>query len=115
MAKAPKAAGVGRIAPVDAPSDAVERIAHRRATQLEDGDMVICREQVPRLRSVAGSSPRWRYRVYMHPDEPHGRVFNSFPHAASEAEHLASTRKGRVMYVEDAIPMMLANYRPRSA
>jgi hypothetical protein len=74
----------------------------------------MCRERVPRLALGVSGPPRWRYRVFVHPDRRSGRVFNGFQHAASEAEQLATATRARLMYVEDDVPTMQADYRRRS-
>jgi len=99
-----------RIAPADASADAVERIASRRNMLLQGGDVVVCREKTPRLRPTQ-DAPIWRYRVYVHPDRHEGRIFTGFEPAATESEQLATRLKARAMYVEDGVPVMLADYR----
>ena len=101
-----------RIPPSDAAADAVERIVSRRQIQLESGDIVIYRERVPNLRTNADSaSAVWRYRVRPFPSAGDAPTFNSFQHAASEAEQMATARQARVMYVEDDVPSLLVDYR----
>ena len=101
-----------RIPPSDAAEEAVERIASRRSIQLENGDVVVARVRVPLLNPNAHADAPWSYRVYIHPDRSGTQNFNAFPNAASHAEQLASRHASRVMYVEDSVPVMLANYRP---
>ena len=104
--------GTQRIPPADAPSDAVDRIVPRLS--LEAGDIIVYRERVPRLAASAKFAlPLWRYRVFVHPDRRCGRVFNGFQHAASEAQQLASASRARVVYVEDDVPSLHADYRKR--
>jgi hypothetical protein len=99
--------GVSRIAPADALSDVVERVVSRRQFQPVDGDVVIRRERVPRLNPRAQFPQPWRYRGEMG-ERP---KFTSFPHAASEAEQIASERAARVIIIEDDVPIVLADYR----
>jgi hypothetical protein len=93
-------------------SDVVERLVLRRQVKVEDSDIVITRERVPRLNPYATVATPWRYCVRTYP-EPQGQAFNSFQNAASAAEHLATERRSRVMYVEDDVPTLLADYRTR--
>ena len=99
-----------RTSPDEALPDILERIVHKRQVQVEDGDIVITRERLPRLNPYATISLPWRYRVRVYP-EPGGHTFSSFQHAASEAEDLATGRKARVLYIETDQPAVLADYR----
>ena len=101
---------VRRISPADALPDVVERLVTRRQTTPEEGDVLIVRERVPRLNPRAKFPQPWRYRVTVRGAVEH-LMFTSFPHAASEAEHLASTRNARVVYIEDDAPTVLGDYR----
>ena len=102
-----------RIPAAHAPAEAVERIVPRRHLVLEPGDIVIVRERLPRLtKRPASAMPEWRYRVHVHPALSHGApMFTSFAAAASHGEHLAAANRARLMFIEDDIPSMLANYR----
>jgi uncharacterized protein YbaR (Trm112 family) len=108
--------GPKRIPPAEAPADAVERIVPKRHVQVEPGDVVVTREPVPRVNPLTTLARQpWRYRLALFPEGPEGyRIFTSFQHAATEAEQVAAHRKARVMYVEDGIPSMLADHRPRN-
>ena len=77
----------------------------------QEGDVLIARERLPRLDPHSSLSPQWRYRVtvFGRPKEAH--TFTSFPHAASAAEQLASTHQVRVIYAEDGLHTVLADYR----
>jgi hypothetical protein len=102
-----------RVSPSQSPADAVERILPRHTLRLIAGDVVVCRELVPRVNpNPIAKEPQWRYRVlvYRGPDTP-GRVFSSFVHAAHAAEELATAQRGRIMFVEDDVPSLLADYR----
>ena len=99
-----------RVSPGDTLPDVLERVVLRRQVKVEDGDVVITRERVPRLNPYATVATPWRYCVRIYP-EPQGHAFNSFQNAASDAEHLATARHSRVMYVEDAVPTLLTDYR----
>jgi hypothetical protein len=100
---------VSRISPADALPDVVERLVSRRQFRPDVGDVLIIRERVLRLNPRARVPQPWRYRVTVRGTiEQH--AFTSFPHA-SEAEHVASTRDARVVYVEDGAPTVLGDYR----
>jgi len=101
-----------RVPPSEASADAVERIAPRRDSHIEVGDIVVSREPVPRLKPTT-AGPIWRYRVFVHPHQYDGHVYNGFEHAATEAERSGARARARVMYVEDSVPVMLVNYRDR--
>lgn len=101
---------VSRIAPADALPDVVERLVSRRPIRVEDGDVLITRERVPRVNPRAQFPQPWRYRLTVRGGTVN-TTFTSFPHAASEAEHLASTRNARVVYIEDDAPTLLGDYR----
>jgi hypothetical protein len=73
---------------------------------------VITRERVPRVNPYATFPTPWRYCVRHYP-EPQGAAFTSFQHAASAAEQDATSRNGRVIYIENQIPTVLADYRLR--
>jgi hypothetical protein len=103
-----------RLSPAEAAAEAVERIAPRRLT-LENGDIVIRRDRIPRVNPrPASPEPQWRYLVGTYPDRQ-GNVafFTSFSHAAAHAEQLASDTHARVMFIEDDMPTLIANYRRR--
>ena len=101
-----------RVRPTESLPDILERIVPRRQVRIEDGDVVITRERVPRLNPYATSVAPWRYCVRVYPD-PQGTAFTSFQNAASDAEHHASARHARVIYIEDDAPTVLADYRRR--
>ena len=104
--------GARRLAPSEATAEAMERIAPRRQLGLEKGDVVITRERVPRVNpKSAVKEPQWRYRVARHPDPHDAHVFNSFAHAASYAEQWAGDRRLRIIYVDDGMPSLIADYR----
>ena len=99
-----------RIPPSRAPAEAVERIVPRGQLTLEDGDVVIIRELLPRLtRGLL--RPQWRYRVVVYPEIAGAPTFTSFAAAAGHGETQATERGARLMFVEDHIPSLLANYR----
>ena len=108
-----------RISPSDASADAVERIAPRRL-YLGAGDIVIVRDAAPRFAKGRNTTEDryWRFRVYIYPGRERDMMFNSFQHAASEAERLAAIRPTRIIYIEDDVLALLADYRssdhPRS-
>jgi hypothetical protein len=99
-----------RIPPADDPAEAMERLVSRRQVQVERGDVIIAREPVPRLKPA--TAPLWQFRVSVHPAATgEGRVFNSFQHAASEGEQMATQGKRRLLFVEDGMPTLLDDYR----
>jgi len=89
----------------------VERLVPRRQFQFEDGDVVITRERVPRVNPAPQFPLPWRYRVTVRGSNADPHTYNSFQHAASKAELLASQRKARLLYVEDNTPNILGDYR----
>ena len=101
--RSPEHPEVSRISPADALPDVVERLVSRRQYRPDDGDVLIIRERVPRLNPRAQFPQPWRYRVTVR-GTIEQYTFTSFPHAASEAEHVASTRNARVVYIEDGVP-----------
>lgn len=109
--RAPEHSEISRISPADALPDVVERLVSRRHFRPDDHDVLIIRERVPRLNPRAQFPQPWRYRVTMRGSPVEKHTFTSFPHAASEAEHLASTRNARVVYIEDGAPTVLGDYR----
>ena len=112
MAKSPQPRrGPNRIAPSDALPDVVERLVPRRQFQPEDGDVLITRERIPRVNPFAQFPLPWRYRLAVRGGMEEQRTFNSFQHAAFEAEQIASKRNSRVVYIEDDTPTVLGDYR----
>lgn len=111
-----QSSGPRRIAPTDAPADAIERLLPRKRLQLVAGDVVVTRERVPRVNTNPISTlPQWHYRLSIHADPARDtRVFHTFVHAAAAAELLGAELNTRVMFVEDDIPALLADYRPHS-
>ena len=103
---------LNRISPTEAPAEALERISPRRTLALVQGDIVVAREPLPKL--TPGSGPReqqWRYRVCVQGQPRTSQYFTSFAPAAGYAEELAQTRNARIMFLEDQVPSMLADYR----
>ena len=98
------------IPPAKAASEAVERIVPRKRILVERGDAVILRERVPSLNAKALAAPPWRFRLYL-AEITDSQVFNSFQHAASAGEQLASQRDARLLYIEDDVVSVLADYR----
>lgn len=100
-----------RIPPVDDPVGAIERLVPRKQLRVERDDVVIARELMPRLQPSA-TGYRWWFRVsvYLSADVD-SRVFTSFHHAASHGEQLASQRHARLLFIEDAAPTLLNDYR----
>jgi hypothetical protein len=101
-----------RIPPAQAEADALERVAPKRPVTVAAGDILIVRERVPRVNQKATLLPSWRYRVQVFAEPTKDRrVFNSFQYAAFEAEHMATSLHARVIYVEENIPIVVADYR----
>jgi hypothetical protein len=69
---------------------------------------------VPRVNTnPISKEPQWRYRVSIHADaRGQGQVFTGFVHAAAAAEQLGVQLRARVMFIEDEVPSLLADYRP---
>ena len=96
---------------MDAPAEAVERIAGRRALKIAHGDVVVSREPLPKVNPrPLTAQPQWRFRVCIQGVHGSSQFFTSFTHAASRAEELATTKRRRLLLVEDDIPTLLANY-----
>lgn len=108
MSKREPTGGPDRIPPAAATADALERIAPKRPVHLEPGDVLITREAVPSLRPTP--TGRWRFRLTL-PQTGQGRTFNSFQHAASEGEMIASERHARLVYREEDVLSILNDYR----
>jgi hypothetical protein len=107
-----------RVAPIDDPVEAVERVLSRRQLLVEDGDVVIVRESAGILRgtfgidSLAGpSSPMYRLIVRGQPDDSR-RVFATYERAIVDAESLAAERRVRLFYDENGALTLLKDYRP---
>ena len=101
-----------RLAPEDVPAEAVERIAGRRALTIARGDVVLSREPLPKVNPrPLTDEPQWRFRVCVQGVPSSSQFFTSFAHAASRAEDLATTKRTRLVLVEDDIPTLLADYR----
>ena len=96
----------GRTARPIRPDDVESRLSLPR-----EGDVLIARERLPRLDPHAPLSPQWRYRVTVFDGPQEAHTFTSFPHAASAAEQLASKQQVRVIYIEDGLHTVLADYR----
>lgn len=98
-----------RIAPTDDPAETVERVAPRRVQTVEIGDVLITRESAGRLSTLS----TWRYRLAVKGEAgEHSRTFARYEAAAAQGEELASRRKVRLLYVEDASTSLLMDYRP---
>lgn len=96
----------------ESPSEAVERLLHRRQLQLLPGDVVVMREPLPRVNPrPISDEPQWRYRVYIHNNRLDGQTFTTFLHAVTRAEDVASSLRVRIMFLEDDVPALLADYR----
>ena len=101
-----------RLAPEDAPAEAMERIAGRRALSIDPGDVVLSREPIPRVNTnPLTRETQWRFRVCVQGTPNSSQFFTSFTHAASRGEELAIAKRTRLVLVEDDIPSLLADYR----
>jgi hypothetical protein len=101
-----------RLAPTEAPADAVERIAGRRALLINSGDVVVSRERLPQVNpNPLTREPQWRFRVCIQGTPGSSQFFTGFAHAASHADELATAKRARLVVVEDDIPSLLADYR----
>jgi hypothetical protein len=102
-----------RLQPQAAPADAVERIAGRKLLMIARGDVVVSREPLPKVNTNPMSrEPQWRFRVAIQGVQESSQFFSSFAHAASRGEELATGKRTRLLFVEDDIPSLLADYRP---
>ena len=110
----PEPEGPERVAPSASPADAVERVLRRRELRLQSGDVVVYREPLPRVnpRPVITAERQWRYRVTVDGDPKHNHFFAGFVNAATYGEQLATERRSRLMFVEEDVATMLADYRP---
>ena len=90
----------------------MERIAGRRALAIDRGDVVVSREPLPQVNTNPVSrAPQWRFRVCIQGVPGSSQFFTSFTHAVSRAEELASAKRTRLVFVEDEIPSLRADYR----
>ena len=102
--------GPTRQSPSDAPADAIERVSPRLT--LERGDVGLIREALPRVNPTPISTEtQWRYRVYVEGEYGSSQFFNSFAAAAARAEEIATERSARLLFVEDGVMSLLADYR----
>ena len=93
----------------------MERLLHRRQLQLLPGDVVVAREPLPRVNPrPISDEPQWQYRVAVQGEPPPGQTFTTFLHAVTCAEDLAATRRARIMFFEDDVASLLADYRRRA-
>jgi len=110
--KAARKGPTHRLAPEDAPAEAVERIAGRRAVAIAPGDVVVSREPIPNVNAnPLTRETQWRFRVCIEGTVGSSQFFTNFTHAASRGEQLATVRRARLVFVEDDIPSLLADYR----
>ena len=101
-----------RLAPEEAPAEAVERIAGRKQLIIARGDVVVSREPLPKVNTTPLSrEPQWRFRVCIQGEHRSSSFFSSFTHAASRGDELATAKRTRFLLVEDDIPTLLADYR----
>ena len=102
--------GPRRQSPSDAPADAIERVSPR--LKLERGDIALIRESLPRVNpQPLSKEPQWRYRVCVEGERGSSQFFTSFAVAAARAEEMATERSARLLFVEEDVASLLANYR----
>ena len=90
----------------------MERIAGRHVLLIARGDVVVSREPLPKVNPrPLTQQPQWRFRVCIQGVPRSSQFFTSFTHAASHGEELATTKHTRLVFVEDDIPSLLADYR----
>jgi hypothetical protein len=95
---------------MQAPLEAVERVAGKRSPQPESDDILITREPAGRP-GTAG----WRYAletVGQSQVSSAVRYFSRYDAAAMEGEQLAAERGVRLFYDEDGTAVLLMDYRP---
>ena len=95
-----------RIAPIDDPAEAVERISGGRIIR-EPGDVVIRREPAGRLDTMS----MWRYALTFTGVDT-TKYFARYETAAMEGEQAAHRSRARLIYVEDGSESVLMDYRP---
>ena len=70
------------------------------------------RELLPRVNPRPMSAePQWRYRVCVEGEHGSSQFFNSFAATAARAEEIATEGSARLLFVEDGVVSLLANYR----
>ena len=80
--------------------------------KLERGDIALMREPLPRVNPrPLSTEPQWRYRVCIEGERGSSQFFTSFAPAAARAEEMAAQRSARLLFVEDGVVSLLANYR----
>ena len=107
-----RAKGPLRLAPQEAPAEAVERIAGRKQLIIARGDVVVTREPLPKVNTnPLTREQQWRFRVCVEGVAGSSQFFSNFAYAASRGEELATAKRARLLLVEDYIPSLLADYR----
>jgi len=97
--------------PAQVPAEAIERLSPR--LKLERGDIALVREPLPRVNPrPLSTEPQWRFRVCIEGERGSSQFFTSFAAAAARAEEIAAERSARLLFVEDGVVALLANYRP---
>jgi hypothetical protein len=102
------------VRPQDDPNETLQRVIPKRQIQVQDGDVVVRRERLPRLNPYAIAPPPYRYLVMVYPGVTPIHTYSGFQHAATEAEQMAARGRARVIYIEDDVPTVLADHRPSS-
>lgn len=116
--KRPPPNAVVRREPPDDPAEAVERLVPRRQLIVESGDVMIVREAAGVFRqrtdlSTFSSASKSQYRSLIHGRrDDRGRVFAMYDRAVMDGEAMASSRRVRLFYVENAALTLLKDYRP---
>ena len=99
--------------PAEAPADAIERVSPRRQT-IVSGDVVVSREPLPLVNPTPiFKETQWRYRVCIEGQPGSSQFFDGFAAASARAEDLATRYPARIMFVEEGVVSLLADYRRR--
>ena len=99
-----------RQSPAEATADAIERVSPR--LKMKRGDIVIKREPWPRINPRPISTEvQWRYRVCVEGEPGSSEYFTGFAPAAARAEELATERSARLLFIEEDVASLLADYR----
>ena len=90
----------------------MERIAGRRGLTITPGDVVVSRELLPKVNQRPLIDER--NGGFVSASKASRTAVSSlrvFTYAASRGEELASAKRIRLLFVEDDIPTLLADYR----
>jgi hypothetical protein len=89
----------------------IERVSpHRMRLQL--GDVGLSRELLRRVNPrPISTEPQWRYRVCIEGERRSSQWYQNLIPASAYAEELATRLGKRLMFVEDGVVSLLADYR----